>query len=161
MTNPSPGPCELCECSIAAHVNGTCPSTTGQAPGASRNPTPAAPVPTEAPAQYALDDYQPGQWWLEELEALRARAQFTQQLGGDGYRAVNVALQFIAAVFAERCAPHVAQQAQPAPAREPLTDAQIELLAMADPPGHSMSGLREFARDIERAHGITHQPKEI
>ena len=45
--------------------------------------------------------------------------------------------------------------AQPAPARVPLTDAQIDEIFDADPPGASRTAQRLVARAIEAAHGIT------
>lgn len=45
--------------------------------------------------------------------------------------------------------------AQPAPARVPLTDAQIDEIFDADPPGASRTAQRLIARAVEAAHGIT------
>ena len=47
--------------------------------------------------------------------------------------------------------------AQPAPARVPLTEAEIDEIFDADPPGASRTAQRRVARAIEAAHGITAQ----
>lgn len=47
---------------------------------------------------YELADYQPGQWWLEELENISTRNPLTPEQ----YRAVAVVLRFFRMYFEDR-----------------------------------------------------------
>jgi len=60
-------------------------------------PAPAAPV---AQAGYPLEEYQPGQWWIERMEALWGHGE----VDDDTRRAAKVVCNFAAAVFAGRSA---------------------------------------------------------
>lgn len=55
-------------------------------------------------------------------------------------------------------------RAAPQPAKQPLTDDEIDAVPWGPHDGNPITfaeALRDFARAIERAHGITGEPNEI